>query len=183
MQWSFHLGYTSFTKTADWFHTPHQINSLPWSGLGIDIRSPLEKKTKKPKYQKELWHLATEVIRLVDPEFVRLQYVVHFAKMTSNCHHCRVHVDGHDIAPQYIIHFGHWEGAELRAYNTTKEERTPEYMSFDKPRKIIYIDSRLAHEVVKTFFSGVRFTMIVYQLWREDKFVPDPYVYPPRVVN
>jgi hypothetical protein len=181
MAWSFHLGYTTQALGASFFETPHPIRIPPWSSLGCDVRSPLDK--GHPPYQKDLFVLATEVMQIVDPEFVRLQYVVHFAEMSSDLHYCPVHVDPRDTGPQYIIHFGEWEGAELRAYNTLEEKRTATYCSFNQPRRVVFIDSRMAHEVFKTKFKGLRFTLIVYHLWREDMFLPAPYLFPPRVLN
>jgi hypothetical protein len=182
-QWSFHIGYTTQTiGISEFFKHPHPIQRPPWTTLGCDVRCPLSK-TSIPDYQKDMLLLATKVMKIIDPEYVRLQYVVHFARMSSNQHHCRVHTDDRDIAPQYIIHFGNWTGAELRVHNTFEEKRTSEFTSFSEPRKIIYLDARMAHEVVKNNFNGVRFTMIVYQLWREDKSIPDPCFYPPKLLN
>jgi hypothetical protein len=181
MAWSFHLGYTTNAIGGNCFKTPHPIQIPPWRALGVDVRSPLIK--EHPQYQKELFLKATAVMQIVDPDFVRNQYVVHFAKMSSSNHSVPVHTDDRDIGPQYIIHFGEWKGAELRTYNTLKEERTNSYYSFSTPRQVIYIDSRMAHEVVKQNFKGVRFTMIVYHLWREDQFAPSPYLFPPLVCN
>jgi hypothetical protein len=182
--WSFHLGYTTQTPLGftEFFAHPHPIQQKPWSQFGCDVRSPLDK-SSIPQEQKEFWLLATELMKIIDPEYISKQYVVHFAKMNEMKHDCPLHTDERDIGPQYIIHFGNFEGAELRVYGTTRVERTTDYFSVSKPRQIIFLDARFAHEVRVNNFRGVRFSMIVYQLWREDKLVPDPLLYPPRILN
>ena len=182
MEWSFHIGYTSFTFGAKSFTTPHPIQTPPYQSLGICTTPPLEKPSTPP-YQKILFSKGTEIMKLVDPEFVSKHYVVHFSKMSSSSHEVPLHVDDHDIAPQYIVYLGNWTGAELRAYQTTKVERTSTYHSLSSPRQFLYLDGRLAHELVKYNFQGVRYVMIVYQLWREDKLTPDPYLFPPQLIE
>jgi hypothetical protein len=187
-EWSFHLGYTTQTQgISEFFERPHPIRQPPWNLLGCDERNPLEKKgIKKGRegVQKgEFWVLATALMKIIDPEYISKQYVVHFAKMSEFKNNIPLHTDEWDIGPQYIIHFGDFEGAELRVYNTREQKRTTDFFSVSKPRQIIYVDARWAHEVLIGDYSGDRYSMIVYQLWREDKSVPDPYMYPPRNLN
>jgi hypothetical protein len=187
-EWSFHVGYTTQTRgISEFFDRPHPIQQPPWNGLGCDERNPLEKKVlkegKNGVEKGELWVLATELMKLIDPEYVSKQYVVHFAKMSEFKNSIHLHTDEWDIGPQYIVHFGDFDGAELRVYNSREEKRTSDFFSVSKPRQIIYVDARFAHEVLIDNYSGDRYSMIVYQLWREDKLVPDPFLYPPRLVN
>jgi hypothetical protein len=186
-KWACHLGYTSNTGVGGYcFETPHQITIPPFQSMGIDLRHPSEKSKKtNPPEQLEIWDDVTDLMKMcIDAEYVSHQYVVHCALTSSSApYSCPNHEDDHDIAPQYIFHLGEYTGAELRMYakaGATKNEKN--YFHVSEPRQIIYFDSRLTHGVHFNNFRGYRYTVIVYQLWREDKFTPDPIFFPPRRV-
>ena len=92
------MGYTTFTKGANCFETPHNIQSPPYSSLGRNFTPPLEK-CSHFSWQKDLFCLATELFKLIIPNYVEKQYVLHFSKMSSSNHKVLLHTDDHNIGP------------------------------------------------------------------------------------
>jgi hypothetical protein len=78
-------------------------------------------------------------------------------------------MDDGDISWQIGLHMGSWSGAKLICYTADGLEIS----SHSKPG-IIKFDGRLPHEVVFEDFQGVRYSVICFQAWHEDKLETDP---------
>ena len=129
-----------------------------------------EQKTLKP-YQKMAYYLASEVIKLIDPDFAAGEYLVNFSHMDSKRHYVKRHVDADDISYQYLLAFGDYVGTvALRVY----DERGQSQM-FDCRDRILKMDGRLPHEVVKSYdFEGDRFAVIFYKSYDARMAKADP---------
>ena len=184
MEWSFHLGYLTNTICTYGFETPHNIEIPLYNSLGRCLTHPLNKPSHPP-WHKTLFVLATELFKFIISDYVQKQYMIHFSKMSVDDHNVPLHVNCHDIGPQYLLLLEDWEGAELKSYNCTNDKKVgkdqslfPSF-SFSTSKQILKLNGRLAHEMIQTNFSGVRYTVIAYQLWHEDKTKPEPLFYPP----
>ena len=66
-----------------------------------------------------------------------------------------------------------WGTGDPSFLNPNFSKDQPVFDFLKKSQKSLYL--------VTNNFKGIRYCVIVYQLWREDKFSPDPYMYPPNV--
>lgn len=108
MEWSCHVG-TGVTSTRGnkFFETPHNIPEKPFTCLGVDLRSPFEKKNCQHEWWKlQLYNVASAMFYLVDPEYVKMEYVIHFSKMSSQEHQVPRHTDDRDIGHQILVNLG-----------------------------------------------------------------------------
>jgi len=111
--------------------------------------------------------------------FITDQYCFHFSKQTNNSHVVKLHVDDRDISYQYSISFGDWEGAKLVCLDSSGGE----IGTFCETRRILKFDGSLYHFVRMLNFKGVRFTIVLFQLWSQSKNMPDPIFRTPSYIN
>ena len=178
-EWSFQMGWTSNRSTTmKGFETAHPIQQEPvFASRGINKTHPLEK-SNVLIWQAELFVLASKIFSYLIPEFVSKQFVIHFSKMSRSTHIVKLHWDSSDISHQYALHLGEWTGAKLVCYDDCYK---PIFESNGSGR-ILRFDGRLPHEVVLDNFYGVRFSIICFQLWREDKTKSDDIIYEPNYI-
>jgi len=112
------------------------------------------------------------------PQFKDLTYVVQFAEMSSSDHYVNYHKDSNDVAPQYHITCGSYRGAYLQCFDPKKKSST----ILSNPYVMTKMDGRLGHKVLKTHFTGVRYTIVYYLM--DDVSIRQalPLFYPPKVV-
>ena len=178
VEWSFSIGYTSGSRNYKHFREKHNISEIGKQNIGINRMDPLSKKGYSKKDQ-ELFVIATIMFRFFKPLYFAKQYCIQFSKMNSAMEDTCVkkHKDK-DISHQYMINLGKWTGAEIVCYFSTGEQ----IFSFDKPRHLLEFEGRHQHEVRLTKFQGVRYSVIGFQKWHEDKTVQDPILDAPSII-
>jgi hypothetical protein len=183
MEWSFTLGYSTYTLGCNGFKEKHNIEVPPFTGLGRNLKNPMEKDV--PAWQKDLYLQVKELFALIVPYLVEKQFMLHVGKMSTDKHNVPLHDDAHDIGPQGALFIGDWKGAKLRCYKeaSKKSTSTSEFVDLFETMKIWMVDGRLPHQVIKEDFKGVRYSIIVYRLWNEDVNAPESILYPPHEVK
>jgi hypothetical protein len=180
MEWSTTVGFTAGAGTL--FNSPHQIRG----SQKIDSRHPYQKKKawREDQWEIILHQLATKMFTFACPKMMIGEQVFHFSKMSSDKHNVPIHVDKKDIGHQYVVHFGKWTGASLVCYEAGDETNPGEHTaSFSLPYKLIKMDGRLAHQVIKDNFQGVRYTVVCYQSWNSHITKKLPIFHTPKYVE
>ena len=137
----------------------HEHNVASKRGTGVWMGN-VEKSSKK-KWEKELFKVASELLRVIDPDYMGESgdYSVQFSCMTDPTKHfVKEHVDNKDIAHQYGIVLGNSTGGELVLVLSDGTEQTMDYR-----RKILKMDGRVPHRVKR--FEGTRYSVIFYKLF------------------
>jgi hypothetical protein len=183
LAWCFSIGFTSNANTLSCFEEPHQIRTGVHSNRGICLTDPMNK--SHSKVQKNLFQLGTKVFSFMLPESCQKQYVIQFSKMDSSQENLvGLHKDKYDISHQYVVHVGKWTGAKLVCYSSDSTlDNLITVGSFDQPRSLVACDGRLFHQVLLDKFNGVRYSIILYQSWHEEKYETDPILEKPFIVN
>ena len=108
---------------------------------------------------KQVYTMAMRILRYIDPHYAAGEVLVNFSWLSSPTHYVRRHTDTHDIAPQYALSVGNFEGATLRVHDADGDVH-----DLDTRWSVAHFDGRLPHEVVvDPAFNGDRFTIIWYK--------------------
>jgi len=154
LEWQLGMGRSTSALGATAFETPHNFKK----GVGVCMSDILD--SKRPKWQKELYAKAKELILLIDADFAKNDdFVVNFSCMCDALnHYCRRHVDNMDIEYQYATVLGDCAGGDLTVWNSDGTSQTKNYH-----RKVLKMDGRLPHQVEP--FTGRRYCVIFYKLY------------------
>jgi hypothetical protein len=167
LNWQFGMGKSTNALNAKSFETPHNFIE----GRGV-FMTPIEEQ-KIPKWKKNLWYAAKELLLEIDPTYAENDdYCVNFSNMTdSKNHFVKKHVDNCDITYQYGLALGDFTGGEL-----TLEDSKENCQTINYHRKVVKMDGRLPHQVEP--FEGDRYCVIFYKLYDRTKSQKDPIFEP-----
>ena len=131
---------------------PHFVRH-PFRNTGVNVR-PVREQTKLSPTQRAVYELARAILERVDPAYAAGDFLVQFAWISDAAHYVKRHVDKDDIAHQYALALGDYEGrAALRVHS--EDGHTTE---MDYKGRIVKFDGRLPHEVaIGPDFRGNRF--------------------------
>ena len=151
----------------------------PFKDIGVRIKSIEERLEEASRGDEELHDamreadlIASNIIALIDPDYVEGYYSINFSCMDSVDHGVGDHTDSKDVTPQYLLGLGSYTGASIKTCGEVIDYR----------HKIIKMDGRLNHEVVKDNFKGTRFAVIAYKNYDERITAPIPILQTPKVV-
>ena len=157
------------------FKTQHNIPSKAHKGVYL---KPVEER-RLPKWKKELYKTAIEIIKEVDKDYSEGEIVVNFAKMVGGeNHYVNKHRDKDDISFQYALGLGDYSGATLRCY----DDNDKVIGDFDYHNRICKMDGRLPHELILDNFTGTRYCVIWFKLFDSRKTQADPIFQVPEFV-
>ena len=168
-------GHLQFARRGSPNHIQHNFRNT-----GVFVERVKSQRARKfisaAKYK--AYRLAMKIFKGVDREYCKGECLVNFSRMASSDQYVKRHVDSNDIAPQYALSLGNYQGAQLRCYLPNGE-----YRDFFNKNKIVKLDGRLPHEVVgMEDFSGERFSIIVYKNYDSRKTAADPLFTDPHYV-
>ena len=89
------------------------------------------------------------------------------------------HVDEKDITWQLAMSTGVFEGAFLRCWESNKPGAR--FVDIDTKNQLWKFDGRLTREVVKTNFTGIRFSVIFFKVYDKAITAPTEIFWPPPV--
>ena len=180
LAWQFSMGRSTNALMLEHprlFCHPHPFRP----GVGVWMGNVLE--TARPKWMKELYTLANDLLILIDPVYAAHgDWVVNFSCMNHpNKHYVLKHVDEKDVTFQYGVVLGdNHEGGDLRLWKVTEvdpEDRATPDNVLNYYRKVLKMDGRFAHSVSP--FKGTRYSVIFYKVFdRNIKQRPKPVFWP-----
>ena len=151
----------------------------PFENNGVCIKSIEERLEEFCRGDEELHDamrkadlIASNIFALIDPDYVKGYYSINYSCMDSVDHGVSDHKDLKDVTPQYLLGLGSYTGASIKTCGEVIDYR----------HKIIKMDGRLNHEVVKDNFKGTRFAVIAYKNYDERITAPIPILQTPKVV-
>ena len=120
----------------------------------------------------KVYTIACMLFRIIDPDYVKGCFTVNFSCMDKQSHYVGKHKDRKDVTYQYLLGLGSYSGAWIRTCG----------MDINYRHKIIRMDGRLDHEVVKHHFKGTRYSIIAYKNYDKRIIEPTPILLKPKVV-
>ena len=141
------------------YYGPHSIEEYIAKGTHVYMRDP--QKGTKDKWLKDAFgDILTPLIQAIDPEWAGTDgdWAVQINVINSAKQSIKRHVDKDDIAPQYGLALGEFEGGELTIWS--KDESSKQ--SIDLRNRIVRLDGRNFHQV-EPVTSGTRYSVYFFK--------------------
>ena len=141
------------------YYGPHNIQEYIDKGIHVYMRDPQE--SGKPKWLKDLLrNVLTPLIQAIDPEWAGTDgdWAVQINVINSDKQRINRHVDDKDIAAQYGLALGNFEGGALTLW--TKDETSKQ--TIDLRNRVVRLDGRNYHQV-EPVTAGTRYSVYFFK--------------------